>query len=308
MKPRSAHRAIACVLLLACDDIPYEPSDAGEAGVFEPDPECVNKGFGDACAPGKVCMNDMCITPRCGDGFAFGEEQCDDGNREPGDGCDGKCRFEVCGNGTREADEDCDDGNLVEGDGCSAACKVTRCGNGVVEAGEVCDGARVRLDASGRGDRVACSADCKQLVEEDACEKCVKAQCTSYEELPILAGCMEQPQAFEGKEGDAAFIGQCVALVDCALAHRCSFNDPIRRSTACYCGSASSDQCNSLGPANDAPCLSEWRAASRSQVNSDVLGRFSDFSYPSAWAYFLLECYDLKCSAECVSQADREAP
>lgn len=31
----------------------------------------------------------------CGDGLVAGEEHCDDGNREGGDGCDGQCRSEA---------------------------------------------------------------------------------------------------------------------------------------------------------------------------------------------------------------------
>lgn len=58
----------------------------------------------------------------CGDNQRQGDEQCDDGNREPGDGCDAYCRDERCGNGSREGDEQCDDGNREPGDGCDASC------------------------------------------------------------------------------------------------------------------------------------------------------------------------------------------
>jgi len=37
---------------------------------------------------------DECDTPVCGDGCVMGTEECDDGNTEPGDGCDENCRFE----------------------------------------------------------------------------------------------------------------------------------------------------------------------------------------------------------------------
>jgi cysteine-rich repeat protein len=33
-------------------------------------------------------------TPACGDGTVFGDEQCDDGNQDNGDGCDGNCQTE----------------------------------------------------------------------------------------------------------------------------------------------------------------------------------------------------------------------
>ncbi|MCH8150036.1 MAG: IPTL-CTERM sorting domain-containing protein [Planctomycetes bacterium] len=37
---------------------------------------------------------DECGNPVCGDGCVMGTEDCDDGNTEPGDGCDGNCLFE----------------------------------------------------------------------------------------------------------------------------------------------------------------------------------------------------------------------
>lgn len=96
-----------------------------------------------------------CRPVTCGDG-AFDTsddgskvEQCDDGNSEDGDGCDGSCRIEagarcednrdgqksrcakvVCGDSKVESshdaqvNEECDDGNTNDGDGCSSSCAV----------------------------------------------------------------------------------------------------------------------------------------------------------------------------------------
>jgi uncharacterized protein (TIGR03382 family) len=65
-------------------------------------------------------------------------EQCDDGNSEPGDGCSERCAIEDgwlcelpgeacvrprCGDGKVEGAETCDDGDTGGGDGCSEACK-----------------------------------------------------------------------------------------------------------------------------------------------------------------------------------------
>ena len=45
----------------------------------------------------------------CGDGFIDGDEECDDGNDDDGDGCSSECLLEYeCGNGTVEFDEECD--------------------------------------------------------------------------------------------------------------------------------------------------------------------------------------------------------
>ncbi len=77
------------------------------------------------------------VSASCGDRVVDAKEECDDGARADGDGCDGSCTVEEgwtctgepsecvkCGNGTLEAGEDCDDGNNDKGDGCSAECKI----------------------------------------------------------------------------------------------------------------------------------------------------------------------------------------
>jgi cysteine-rich repeat protein len=111
-----------------------------------------------ACdSPGQPCR-----PVRCGDGYidyylatsgSTRWERCDDGNLDPGDGCDGQCEIEdywacsgagpdgcyplVCGDGyadwlpvgytaglTEGYYEACDDGNFIAGDGCSPTCEV----------------------------------------------------------------------------------------------------------------------------------------------------------------------------------------
>ena len=70
----------------------------------------------------------------CGNGVVEGDEQCDDGNQIPFDGCATTCTLEArcadgqctaaCGDGVKSAEEDCDDGNARSGDGCSAQCRI----------------------------------------------------------------------------------------------------------------------------------------------------------------------------------------
>lgn len=74
----------------------------------------------------------------CGDGEITGEEECDDGDTDNGDGCSSSCAVEsgwacegepsvcmegVCGDSIIGGPETCDDGNTAASDGCSAACQ-----------------------------------------------------------------------------------------------------------------------------------------------------------------------------------------
>lgn len=118
----------------------------------------------------------------CGNGKVEGAEECDDGNRDGGDGCNRNCFLEqrsavdrtalqsaapeqyiaVCGNGVKDAKEECDDGNTVSKDGCSPKCKyelraitsTKGCGNGIVEKREECDDGN-------KQDNDGCSSKCK---------------------------------------------------------------------------------------------------------------------------------------------------
>jgi cysteine-rich repeat protein len=108
------------------------------------------QGQGAACPKleeEQIC-NGIPLCADCGDGLVVGEEECDDGNLEPNDGCSTTCTVESaagwscvgsnstqsrcykCGDGIQQALEDCDDGGQQSGDGCSAQCEV--------ETGYVC--------------------------------------------------------------------------------------------------------------------------------------------------------------------------
>lgn len=77
----------------------------------------------------------------CSDNVLNGDEECDDGNLNSGDGCSNACTIEpVCGNGDLEPGETCDDGNTTNGDNCSATCQNEKiCGDGELEYPEECD-------------------------------------------------------------------------------------------------------------------------------------------------------------------------
>jgi cysteine-rich repeat protein len=89
------------------------------------------------CLDGKVCVPvdskqgpEICSSD-CGNGALDIDrgEECDDGNRINGDGCDDACQYEpvgrTCGDGTPDPLEKCDDGNTTNGDGCNPTCNLT---------------------------------------------------------------------------------------------------------------------------------------------------------------------------------------
>jgi len=86
------------------------------------------------------CRADSPAAACCGNGRLEDDEECDDGNRAPGDDCDPNCRKPGCPNGYVDAPlEECDDDNLVDGDGCDHDCSESRCGNGIQDPTEECE-------------------------------------------------------------------------------------------------------------------------------------------------------------------------
>ncbi|MBM4358210.1 MAG: DUF4215 domain-containing protein [Deltaproteobacteria bacterium] len=94
----------------------------------------------------------------CGNAIVEGEEQCDDGNSDDGDGCTNACTKggattssgsnsmasggSTCGNSKLDPGEECDDGNDVDTDTCKNNCTSNAsktCGNNMLDAGEECD-------------------------------------------------------------------------------------------------------------------------------------------------------------------------
>lgn len=120
----------------------------------------------------------------CADGLVNGSENCDDGNKVAGDGCNELCKREpgyycpvgggacvkrTCGNAALDEGEGCDDGNEVSGDGCTVACRIELgfecpvpgspcvpvvCGDGKMKGLEQCDDGNT-------ASRDGCDAQCK---------------------------------------------------------------------------------------------------------------------------------------------------
>jgi len=100
------------------------------------------------CAP--------CVGGTCGDGTLdpdgfdlipgnFDDEECDDGNVTPGDGCSATCIIEFCGDGIINnllaGNEICDDANAVDYDGCYGSCQITGICCGIGPSSGTCVGA-----------------------------------------------------------------------------------------------------------------------------------------------------------------------
>ncbi|MEZ4448944.1 MAG: DUF4215 domain-containing protein [Nannocystaceae bacterium] len=132
-----------------------EPDDQNQCNPNDPLEDC--------SANGQMCVLDMnqewyvCVDipdANCGNGVVEGDEECDDGNNDNGDGCDANCKSELCGNGAVDGNEQCDDGNDINTDACLDDCTNAACGDGYVQDGvEECDDGNMQ-DGDG------CSALC----------------------------------------------------------------------------------------------------------------------------------------------------
>jgi fibro-slime domain-containing protein len=134
---------------------------------------------GEPCQANTSCGNSKLDVDR--------NEECDDGNANPGDGCSASCRVETgwscpnpgsacisnvaCGDGRIGGKEACDDRNTDDGDGCSADCTKLepgwtcpaagnrcqpKCGDKILTAWEECDDGNT---ATGDGCGVACKLE-----------------------------------------------------------------------------------------------------------------------------------------------------
>ncbi|MFZ5785417.1 MAG: DUF4215 domain-containing protein [Acidobacteriota bacterium] len=79
-----------------------------------------------------VCNGGVCSTAGCGDKIVTAPEECDDGNKTDGDGCENTCKYSC------HQDPDCNDGNVCNG---VEACKQNALGKActLASAAPVCD-------------------------------------------------------------------------------------------------------------------------------------------------------------------------
>jgi PKD domain-containing protein len=133
-----------------------------------------------------------------------------------------------------------------------------------------------------------------------ACTACRNTNCRDYQGsgLDLVAGCYESINTSLGATaGDATFLQQCQDFLGCAKTGNCAYG--VNGASDCYCGSAAPDACIKDGPASDAKCVPQTKAATRTESNADITVRFSDLAFPMGWAYFLLECDRDNCLSVC---------
>lgn len=89
-------QAAAC---LCGNGVLDDNSEACDGSLFPVGADCVSQGFGggslSCLADCSALDTSTCIQPVCGDGSIAQTESCDDGNTDPGDGCDGSCQIEL---------------------------------------------------------------------------------------------------------------------------------------------------------------------------------------------------------------------
>jgi hypothetical protein len=132
------------------------------------------------------------------------------------------------------------------------------------------------------------------------CAACRDRECRSVQGVDIVDGCLKGVDATYGADPhDSEFVQDCEAVVQCAIKSGCAStpNGPVD----CYCGSISVEECLERGPAPDAPCVEQWRRATRSGDTKQIAERFSDLKYPAGWGSLLIRCDHEACKDQCAS-------
>jgi cysteine-rich repeat protein len=199
---------------------------------------------------------------QCGNCQLNGGEQCDDGNRAPGDGCSASCQLEICGDGRKEPTEECEDGNTVFGvasDNCTPACRVPT-----------------------------------------ACDACAATSCTveAFACLNLTRHSEAGPRAKTAQSTLCDELRACVHETACDRVSRTSAGSNGQFLENCYCGTAGAGCFSASGLANGS-CKAEVEAALETTDPAALLGRFDgiDPRYPVFAALReLLECEGRRCN------------
>ncbi len=218
-----------------------------------------------------------CSAVECGDGERARTEECDDGDKQDGDGCSSLCEVEdgfrcsasgcraICGDGQILGDEECDDGDPDNFeapkslDGCSSSCRLEPnfdctgepsscistiiCGNGVIDPGEVCD-------PGGRdgAPTVPAQADCYDWTSSKPCggfdDIVPPPQCGN--------GVLEPGEACDGDGGTGACLNDCQQVAE---GWECNAVDYCIEVPQCNDGKIQKGETCDTGPYSLAGCV-----------------------------------------------------
>lgn len=170
---------------------------------------------------GQLVPVSVSLSVPCGNGSLDMVEQCDDRNRDDGDGCDANCRLEEgyvcqgvpsrcrlgCPDGCPEGEHCEDDVCVCDPAACAGCCSLDRCVQGT-SPGE-CGAGGGRCQACELGDECVAGA----------CEACADCTCGDAPCDPLVADtCVEETcQCGDGPacgEGEACRGGECVCAGD----------------------------------------------------------------------------------------------
>lgn len=183
-----------------CDDGNTENGDGCSSRcLLEPGAYCINDSCSfSVCGNGVLEAGEACDEGEA-NGMLHGEGQGCSIGCTPEPVCEELAGGElqcttVCGNGSTEEGEDCDDGNRFPGDGCSEECSVelgytcasveidgrlqseclSQCGDGILAGGEECDKGERNGDGTYGGCRTDCTlgAHCGDGIRDVAVEQC----------------------------------------------------------------------------------------------------------------------------------------
>jgi cysteine-rich repeat protein len=176
---------------------------------------------GTACGKDSVCFGGVCSTVGCGNGTTDTGEECDDGNKADGDGCDNTCKFSC------QDDASCDDGDACNGketcakDPAKQVCTagaVLACDDQKTCTTDTCDPLLgcVNTPVDQDGDKHSCDGDCNDanpyvFVGAPECADTVDNDCDGdTDEAPLSGG-----KCWEDLDGDGFALTTAVTKDVC---------------------------------------------------------------------------------------------
>jgi hypothetical protein len=166
--------------------------------------------------------------------------------------------------------------------GGTAGAPTVGCGNGTVEAGELCD---PKFSAND------CGADCKAITSV-ACAACdtADATCKEFSNCDAVAGSSPAGTPAAG----VARKQLCNEVLDCVRDSGCAKDKtPIQ----CYCGTASSSDCQA-GLGNGA-CKAAIERGLESTVFATIAQRIGQVIYGGGMAMSRIDCDQTFCNDVC---------